>query len=135
MLSFDNVLTKDNRTGCPAVKQALPGLWRWSTYRRYATLQKGHENPSRLLKNSAGRHWPLSHSFSQRLYSACWVTLQMGVQAQGPLFREVKTQLSRDLHGLNHREDQFPHPHEVVSSSSEREHPRDRFQTAMPSLT
>src|SRR5258708_22834908 len=77
---------------------------------------------------------PSSHRFSQRLYGASWVLLR-GIQAQTPFFREVKTQLSPDLCGLNCWGHQIPHPHEVVGGRRERENPPDRLQSTMPRLT
>src|SRR5271165_7511243 len=50
------------------------------------------------------------------------------------VFKNSKHNSPRDLLGLNCREYQIPHSHEVVSRSGEREYPRDSFQTAMPSL-
>ena len=78
---------------------------------------------------------PDSHLFPESLFNAFCVIVRRGVQAQNPLFREVKTQLSSDLCGLNCRYHQVPHPHEVVGGGGERENPPDCFQSAMPSLT
>jgi len=56
---------------------------------------------SRLLKNGVGRHSPCSLRFSQRPYDAFRASLRRGVQARNVPFRQVKTQLSPDLYGLN----------------------------------
>src|SRR5260370_38136216 len=75
-----------------------------------------------------------SYFFFLRLRFILWRGPRRGILAANACFPKVKTQFSSDLHGLNCRKYQVPHSHEVVSSSGEREHPRDGFQTAMPSL-
>src|ERR1035441_552367 len=57
-----------------------------------------------------------------------------GYWPQTRVFKNSKHNSPPDLHGLNCRKYQIPHSHEIVSSSGEREHPRDGFQAAMPSL-
>ena len=66
-----------------------------------------------------------------RIYASCWRARQpvhcmamgelgetrRGILAANACFPKFKTQFSPGLHGLNCREYQIPHSHEVVSSS------------------
>src|SRR5437868_12575104 len=78
--------------------------------------------------------WPSSDFFLRRLTFASRSGLCRGVQAQNGIFQNLKTHFSSDLHSLNCRRHQIPHPHEVVCSSREGKYPPDCFQAAMPCL-
>src|SRR6267142_3620696 len=78
---------------------------------------------------------PSSDFFFRRPRCTLWRGPRRGIRAANACFQKLKTQFSPDLHGLNCREYQIPHSHEIVSSSREREHPRHSFQSAMPRLT
>ena len=78
---------------------------------------------------------PSSDFFFLRPRFILWRGPRRGIRAANACFQKFKTQFSSDLHGLNCREYQIPHAHEIVSSGRECEHPRHSFQPAMPGLT
>jgi hypothetical protein len=83
-----------------------------------------------MLKNGLGRN----SAFFRFLLPEAEIHFVV-IRAANACFQKFKTQFSSDLHGLNCREYQIPHAHEIVSSCRECEHPRHSFQPAMPSLT